>query len=510
MYSFGQNTFNRVYQREFNYQLANIWVTQENYFTLGTVVDTSDFGVVFPKLVMSRYSKYGDIEVSKSYGSPDVPFIQTFDMSDFDSNQNMVFTCQGFYQGVQSATLFWVNENCDTIKTIRYNSPYDNITPGGTNEFIAPTDLAISETGDIYMSCNISHESEGNDCLLVKFNSDGELIWERIIESEFEDDSRTLYIKNESIYFGYSQKHYNGPTPQFHDNTVHLIEFNEEGQILSEFNSAEIVDNASTISNLIYANDSYYIVGSETSNENDINDPMLISIDENYNLNWISSFETHESILNSYFSIIVDTNGDLICSTIDIEEIEFDSLNGSFNFNTVLVRISSDGQILWKRNFSFINSLDDKHVAKDLEPTLDGGLIFAGYATDWNTDVNYDGGRQMGWLVKLDACGCLIPGCDPNCTTNTEITDNGDPFVIGPNPVMSGESLNIHYFQSDDDTPMVFSVYDLQGKLVSSFNARTSDTTYIMPLTDISAGTYVISMQRDGELIHQERFVVLN
>src|SRR5690606_38457432 len=63
--------------------------------------------------------------------------------------------------------------------------------------------------------------------------------------------------------------------------------------------------------------------------------------------------------------------------------------------------------------------------------TSDGGLVLTGrYAN--TLDPFYD---VKTFVMKVDACGCLVPDCDPNCIASTTGTQNTvHSFVLYPNP----------------------------------------------------------------------------
>ncbi|MFN0030740.1 MAG: T9SS type A sorting domain-containing protein [Flavobacteriales bacterium] len=175
------------------------------------------------------------------------------------------------------------------------------------------------------------------------------------------------------------------------------------------------------------------------------------------------------------------------------------------------------GDIVWERKYRFLEIYRDQHTLVDMKATPDGGVIFCGEARD--AYHIYDPPYQQGWLVKLDECGCLVPGCDTLCqyvcNVPTDTTDSSffpvftSHFIIGPNP--ASDFINIYYGPSPtlpQGKGVAFDIHDVQGKLVYSFVPTTTETTYMMSTEILAAGMYVISLRNGDEVVEQRKVVV--
>jgi hypothetical protein len=126
-----------------------------------------------------------------------------------------------------------------------------------------------------------------------------------------------------------------------------------------------------------------------------------------------------------------------------------------------------------------------------------------------------DGPYQQGWLVKLDECGCLVPGCDSLCSyvgcassdTTAYFPPVANQFIVGPVPAT--QFINIYFAGGDLDlTQTHFDMYDLQGRLVYSFAPDAADTTYMLSTEKFASGAYVLMLHHNGEKV-QERKVII-
>lgn len=77
----------------------------------------------------------------------------------------------------------------------------------------------------------------------------------------------------------------------------------------------------------------------------------------------------------------------------------------------VIYRFTADGDSLWRRDYAHFGNLSALYpeVPWDIEPTSDGGMVLTGET--WNLDSVSPYSNQNMWILKLDAMGCLVPGC---------------------------------------------------------------------------------------------------
>ncbi|MCB0761779.1 MAG: T9SS type A sorting domain-containing protein [Flavobacteriales bacterium] len=178
-----------------------------------------------------------------------------------------------------------------------------------------------------------------------------------------------------------------------------------------------------------------------------------------------------------------------------------DSTGGDpYTESAVLVKVSEDGELLWQREFVGLESKSDQHNVSDLKATSDGGYIFCGESSDGDSNSpTFTPPAQQGWVVKVDACGCLVPGCDPNCNANPEDPEppvNADePFLVGPNPAT--DFINVHILLEGEDQQRRIELFNYLGQQVRSYRIPQGSTTYMIDTRGLTPGTYIIRVS-DG------------
>ncbi|MEY3398292.1 MAG: Secretion system C-terminal sorting domain, partial [Bacteroidota bacterium] len=193
-----------------------------------------------------------------------------------------------------------------------------------------------------------------------------------------------------------------------------------------------------------------------------------------------------------------------------------DSLSWAEDNPIILVKYDSLGNMLWNRKFSYVDSYQDYHDIYDLKSTSDGGFIAVGEASDNDEESpNFVFPNAQAWILKVDGCGCLVPGCDsdcvvPNCAT--EIVDFppfDSYFIYGPNPV--SQSLNLYFDGGGINLEgLSFRLYDLTGRLIDQFTPYQSQTTYIWDMEHLASGEYLICLCQDDRVLQQTKVVKLD
>lgn len=173
----------------------------------------------------------------------------------------------------------------------------------------------------------------------------------------------------------------------------------------------------------------------------------------------------------------------------------------------VLVKINPNGDQIWNSYFSYVpyeeGVLLPHHYIHDMQITSDNGFVLVGKAFDRHEVFNGSGIGNNSWILKVDSAGCVIPGCQDFFTV--EEIDNPVQLKLYPNP--TSQWLNIYYYDHNYAGNAFAEVYDLNGKMVKSWKLHSNNTTYIYDVSDLTEGTYVIQVKRDGEMLNSIKFV---
>jgi hypothetical protein len=152
--------------------------------------------------------------------------------------------------------------------------------------------------------------------------------------------------------------------------------------------------------------------------------------------------------------------------------------------------------------YVFLNNQRNSHTIYDVKETKDNGFIIAGESFD---RTYQDSVPQQAWLLKVDQYGCLVPGCQ---LVNTgEVSVKKPDLVIYPNPTIDYLNfyLNTNPGQAGEGQ---FRITDISGKQKALFDSDSPGTTFIVPVMDYPAGTYVLQYLERGIVRTSKLFVV--
>jgi hypothetical protein len=168
-----------------------------------------------------------------------------------------------------------------------------------------------------------------------------------------------------------------------------------------------------------------------------------------------------------------------------------------------IIKVSPEGDSLWVRHYSLLDSVPARPDPRDIQATPDGGYIISGWV--WpQVEVEQGFPPRYGWLLKVDEHGCLIPDC--HLTTSTEEASAPRPaLALYPNPAR--DFLNFELRGARPAPDGVFRILDGQGRLLRRLPAREALGTVVVPVHDWAAGAYVVQYLEGGQVRAAERFL---
>jgi len=153
-------------------------------------------------------------------------------------------------------------------------------------------------------------------------------------------------------------------------------------------------------------------------------------------------------------------NGDLIACGVTYAEQGQKGL---------LLRTNSQGDSLWMRSYYYQDEVINNGQGRfyDVLPTPDGGFIAAGAVYNPVQAPNPPGYSQDTWVVKVDADGCIVPGCNGVGITE-QATNLLGALTIFPNPAAQGGSVTVQLDlpPSVDSSPLQYTVVSADGRVV--------------------------------------------
>lgn len=147
----------------------------------------------------------------------------------------------------------------------------------------------------------------------------------------------------------------------------------------------------------------------------------------------------------------------------------------------VLLKFNAEGDSIWMRQYDHPSATGwlRWHVLKDLVLEPDGGVTACGYLSDTaNQDL---------WVIRVDSCGCLVPGCQQF----DNIAEQGlDLNILAyPNPTSGKFYLS---FRSARAPNGEFVLFNSSGAAVQRFQPGSKSVEVDLDISEQPVGLYLI------------------
>ena len=389
------------------------------------------------------------------------------------------------------------NHDGDTIFTKEYASPYhDDFRSGGVLKL---------DSRDLLLS-GYSYNGNNYDAIISKVDSLGNLIWTQVYPGEFSEMPGPYLAKFEgnSFMIGGSKNNYYQELQNFiFRNWIMCID--SIGHIQWTWESSNDLK-LSGIGILAKGDNSSYIGATGIGTEKPVNafhsqmiwDGYIYKLNSDFEQEWVITFKDSipgaETGLGKILSLS-DNGGYLACGAV------YEITPPGFNINGWVVKFTEEGDSIWSRYFHYWDTPYDLHYFSDMEQMPDGGVLLCGQAYSGNAGTQ----QQLGWLVKLDEYGCLVPGCQLVATE-----DIGKPQVVAmrlyPNP--ASDILNIYTWSPHTPKNALLRIVSSDGQVVRESPVTRSDMTSMIPVRDLAAGVYFVQYVEGGVVVATEEAVI--
>lgn len=507
-------TFSNRANDDLNSAYVSVLIQPFGYQTIGARIDTNE--MYHFNTVIRNFNFNGEVIDTKNYYFPNRIFHPSRDNNARLNDSTTVTVMRESISGNDTlfATVVWLTNEGDTLRTKRFGSPYF-IGGNISTNLNVPTCIICSPDGQfIYFVSQIFHSSSQNNFVVKKINAQGAEIWTYInpLNSGYNCNSIAYY--NERIWFVRASSFGTSST------VSRIIGLNsytgeiETNQTISLLNLEFIEPMDMVIEN-----------GTFTFAESDvITGGDFLPIIYQCSSNGIELFQVSPPAAQYDFEqqtehLVQSSDGGYVLCSVKFEEQSnpFDpneTSSNNTNKKIWLWKVDSLGVFQWQRFYEYL-SFDSGYLflnntANDLKSTPDGGYIMAGESTslclNWPSCSEV---TQQGWLLKVDGCGCLVPGCDQNCVvTNLENEQEVrvNYFLFGPNPV--DELLNVYVpTLAIPMKELTFSLFDVQGKQLREFQFESDNTTYMIDVSPLASGNYILSVSHNGQLLESKKIV---
>ncbi|MHA1271723.1 MAG: SBBP repeat-containing protein [Candidatus Helarchaeota archaeon] len=307
-------------------------------------------------------------------------------------------------------------QNIQNLVKTASNSGYTfvwNRTVKGNSDFLDMGEgVAVDSNGNVYVVGELSQINTSLDIILIKYDSLGNLIWNRTISSNGSnaDYGKEIVIDNDNnIYI--VGRIYNGAT----NIDLILVKYDSNGILI--WNKTWGKSNLEYGNDICIANNYLYITGYTNSWGSGLDDIIIVKFDLNGNLLW--NYTWGGSDIDQGNGIVVDQNDIFIIGI---------SFNG-FDYDTVILRlldIGTSASLVYIKYWGGPNNDEGYDIGMD----SDKGLYITGYTESFGL------GKEEVFLLKYNISGQNIwnrtwGGSETDKSFGLTIDTNNNIFIVG-------------------------------------------------------------------------------
>lgn len=372
--------------------------TTECNFVINPPPIHDDGGYIVTGVTFIKGAGKGDVWVLRIDSSGNLIWDKTFGGPYYDEGHSIQYISDGGYivagftgleESCQDGTDCWV------IKL----DPNGNLLWDKTAGQYGVRDEAYStqqtSDGGYIVTGIVSEDKEiinaNNNVLTLKFDSIGNLIWDKIFSGTYDDHAYSIQQTSDGGYIIGGSTNSKGAGNM----DAWIVKLDPSGDPMWDRTFGDIL------------NDTFFSI-QQITGENKIPEINVGYIAAGYTEGGylpgrmcvlVVKFDSNGSIIwNKTFSKGIDSCAKLIQNTLDGGYIiaGWTSLNDIGNFDAWILKLDSSGNLLWDKTFGGMGQDD----AYSVQQTFDGGYIVAGRTTKY-------GGLDC-WIFKLDSEGNLI------------------------------------------------------------------------------------------------------
>ncbi|MEI6523939.1 MAG: T9SS type A sorting domain-containing protein [Bacteroidota bacterium] len=210
----------------------------------------------------------------------------------------------------------------------------------------------------------------------------------------------------------------------------------------------------------------------------------LRKFDKNLNVIWTKYFGKR-SLNTGITKLMITSDGNIAGCGIDGLVTTIENGDSIGHITGCIFKFTADGDSIWMKNYQAIDDPvnGDNNELLDLDEMPDGGFVACGKA------VAFSPYRQRGWLMRVDANGCLTP----ECLNSTKEVDEPSQFLTYPNP--TNDILNI----TNPLQISTYQIYQWDGKLITQGN------NFPIDISKFTNGIYFLKITtKNNQIINQK------
>lgn len=222
---------------------------------------------------------------------------------------------------------------------------------------------------------------------------------------------------------------------------------------------------------------------------------QITRIDSNGEIVWRSTFDNSKGHI--IYNSLELSNGDIVLAG--------STLNNEGREVGWLYKTDANGNELWQRQYqSQVNDIavtNRPALINNIKETSDGGLIAVGTAFGTSNASDF-------WVLKLDAYGCVEPGCQVGIN---EQEVNNTTILAFPNPAKEHTTLAVKLHSINAYKTINITCYDTQGKAIYTTTATLYSSGYTeqnINTATWSSGIYYYTVNAGNEEVGSGKIIV--
>ncbi len=371
---FGQNTFQKSLGSSNGDQGYAISSTFDGNYVIAGSYEAD--GIETALYFLTKISPYGDTLWAKTYGlitDTSSNKHATLGMKAYDFveclDSGFAITGAAYQIGLGQDDVFMVrtDKDGDTLWTKVY---------GGSGEDYGNSIVSSYDNGFIIAGATESFNSQSRDGYILNINQDGDTLWSMIIGGAGLDEFKSISKTNDNNFiatgFTYSSGSGNAD--------VWVVKFDSDGNVLWEKSFGGVANDYGN--EIIKINTGFLIAGATESFGINAEDAYLIKIDFNGNLIWSKTYGTDEfdgfnSIISSNNAFVMVGYTQSFGNVVDILLLKTDTVGtelwsrsigaGGYEYGEGIVESADGGYILTGYTNSYGFGGDDIYIAKTNE-----------------------------------------------------------------------------------------------------------------------------------------------
>ncbi|HEX4851439.1 MAG TPA: hypothetical protein VFV08_11565, partial [Puia sp.] len=258
-------------------------------------------------------------------------------------------------------------------------------------------------------SCELTGNHGGLDFWVVKLNSKGDILWQKMYGGSQEDLALALSATTDGGFLiaGHTLSNDGDVKGNHGDMDCWIIKIDATGNLLwQKCLGGSKGDQANSIQST--PDGGCIVAGWEYSNDGNVSgnhgggDYWLVKLDQSGNIQWQKTYGG--TALDEAWSVKATTDGGYIVAGFSGSydgDVVGKRPSGPGDYDIWIVKVNSSGNIQWKKCYG--GTANESGYCIQLTP--DGGYVVAGSSSSSNYDLNCNSGNVDAWIFKIDNVG---------------------------------------------------------------------------------------------------------